>query len=233
MRHFFCLQIGPTLSGNRLPVPTSRAASLYIRLNKIQGRRFSPHLLRQEEYTANPTVYQQNVQINTPLTTDASGNIYFGFLIGPTPIGLQSGLARIAANGTGAWISAASIGGNAAVTNIAMSCAPALSHDGNTLYIATTMQTPDMDIWLRSIALPLLCVNRVRLKDPSSNQSAFIFDASTAAPTIGPDGDVYFGVLKIPSRTTTISGWLLHFNSDSHRKKFRENSRSKRYRHPL
>jgi hypothetical protein len=56
----------------------------------------------QNNFQADPTVYKQNVQINTPLTIDSHGNLFFGFLaVGPTTIGLQSGIARIAANGKG------------------------------------------------------------------------------------------------------------------------------------
>ena len=169
---------------------------------------------------ANPTVYQQNVQINTPLTTDANGNLYFGFLaLGPTPIGLQSGLARIAADGTGTWVSATSISGDASVTNVAMSCAPALSNDGNTLYIATTNTSAGYGYLVALNSTTLAVVNRVRVKDPSSNQDALIFDASSASPTVGPDDDVYFGVIENPFPNHNDRGWLLHFNSDLSQKK--------------
>ena len=46
-----------------------------------------------KNYKKNPTAYQQNVQIDTPLTHDANGNLYFGFLaLGATPLNLQSGV---------------------------------------------------------------------------------------------------------------------------------------------
>ncbi len=38
-------------------------------------------------------------------------------------------------------------------------------------------------------------------------------DDGTASPTVGPDGDVYFGVLENPWYTNHDRGWLLHFNS--------------------
>ena len=217
----FLPAIGPTLSGNQLFVPDF-AGRVVVRQTPDQARGTVSRRVfyGKKNYAANPTVYQQNVQINTPLTTDANGNLYFGFLaLGPTPIGLQSGLARIAANGTGTWVSATSIGGDASVTNVAMSCAPALSNDGNTLYIATTNANAGYGYLVAVNSTTLAVVNRVRLKDPSSNQDALIFDASSASPTVGPDGDVYFGVIENPFPNHNDRGWLLHFNSDLSQKK--------------
>ena len=53
----------------------------------------------------------------------------------------------------------------------------------------------------------------VFLKDPNTGNGAELSDDGTASPTVGPDGDVYFGVLEqnIPSHHDR--GWLLHFNS--------------------
>ena len=57
-------------------------------------------------------------------------------------------------------------------------------------------------------------INRVLLTDPSSGLDAFLFDGSSATPPVGPDGDVYFGVLENPFPDHNNRGWLLHFNSD-------------------
>lgn len=213
--------IGPTLSGGQLFVPDF-AGRIIVRHTPDTATSTVTRLVfyGKKNYAANPTVYQQNVQINTPLTTDANGTLYFGFLVlGPTPIGLQSGIARIAANGTGSWTSAATISGDPGVTNIAMSCAPALSNDGNTLYVATTNANAGYGYLTALNSTTLAAINRVRLKDPSSNQDALIFDASSAAPTVGPDGDVYFGVIENPFPNHNDRGWLLHFNSDLTQKK--------------
>lgn len=48
--------------------------------------------------------------------------------------------------------------------------------------------------------------------DPSSGLDATITDESSATPTVGPDGDVYFGVLENPFPSHNDRGWLLHFN---------------------
>src|SRR5262249_21261309 len=37
-------------------------------------------------------------------------------------------------------------------------------------------------------------------------------DDGTASPTIGPDGDVYYGVLENPFPENNDRGWLLHFD---------------------
>jgi hypothetical protein len=37
-------------------------------------------------------------------------------------------------------------------------------------------------------------------------------DDSSATPTVGPDGDVYYGVLENPFPDHNDRGWLLHFN---------------------
>ena len=100
-----------------------------------------------------------------------------------------------------------------------MSCAPALSNDGNTLYIATTNANAGYGYLVALNSTTLAVVNRVRLKDPSSNLDALIFDASSSSPTVGPDGDVYFGVLENPFPAHNDRGWLLHFNSDLSLKK--------------
>jgi hypothetical protein len=57
-------------------------------------------------------------------------------------------------------------------------------------------------------------ISRVRLKDAHTpvNDSPLL-DAGTASPTVGPDGDVYYGVLESPFYSNNLRGWLLHFNS--------------------
>jgi hypothetical protein len=49
--------------------------------------------------------------------------------------------------------------------------------------------------------------------DPHSGLAATISDNATASPTIGQDGDVYFGVLENPLGANHERGWLLHFDS--------------------
>ncbi len=53
----------------------------------------------------------------------------------------------------------------------------------------------------------------VYLKDPATGGAAALPDDGTAAPTIGPDNDVYFGVLEQNFPGHHARGWLLHFDS--------------------
>ena len=206
--------LGPTISGNQLFVPDI-AGRVLVRQNPDQakGAVTRRYFYGAKNYRKNPTVYAQNVQIDTPLTTDANGNLYFGFLVlGATPINLQSGLARIAPNGTGTWVSAAALSGDPAMIEVSVSSAPALSADGSILYV--TVDDGEFGYLLAVNSTTLALVSRVRLKDPSSGLDALVCNCSSATPTVGPDGDVYFGVLENPFPNHNDRGWMLHFSGD-------------------
>src|SRR5262249_57379763 len=54
---------------------------------------------------------------------------------------------------------------------------------------------------------------RVQLRDVrSATTNARIDDAGTASPMVGPDGDVYYGVLESPGGSNNLRGWMLHFD---------------------
>jgi hypothetical protein len=162
-------------------------------------------------YRANKKAYKQHVMIDTPITADNAGNIYFGFVVtGVTPLGLSSGIARIAANGVGTWVSAANAAGDSNITQVAQNCAPAVSRDQSTIYIAVSNGTAGYLLALDSTTLA--SKNKARLIDPSSGEDAFVSDNSSAAPVVGPDNDVYYGVLETNIPDHNDRGWLLHFN---------------------
>ena len=164
------------------------------------------------EYQTHRVAYNKAVQISTPLTADASRNIFFGFTVsGATNAGLKSGIARISLAGNGIWTSAATASGDPTMTQVAMNCAPAISNDGQTVYIAVSNGSSGYLLGLDSTTLAPKY--KVALLDPASGQKAQIFNDSTASPTIGPDGDVYYGVLENPF-THNDRGWLLHFSAD-------------------
>ncbi len=206
--------MGPTISGNQLFVPDI-AGRVLVRQNPDQATGKISHLYFYgvKNYNHDPAAYKTNVQIDTPLTADANGNLFFGFLaLGSTPINLQSGLARISSAGQGTWVSAAALSGDSSITEVSISCAPALSSDGTILYVAVDDGTAGYLLAVNSTTLALL--SRVRLTDPSSGMDASIYSGSSATPTVGPDGDVYFGVLENPYPNHNDRGWLLHYNSD-------------------
>ena len=169
-------------------------------------------------YQADPQAYNTTVMIDTPITADNAGNIYFGFLVtGSNPLGLTSGIARIDTNGNGTWIGAGAAANDSSITQVAMNCAPAISVDQSTIYIAVSNGSTGYLVGLD--AATLAPKSRARLYDPAQHQSAWVNDDSSAAPTIGPDGDVYYGVLESDFPGHNCRGWLLHFSADLTREK--------------
>ena len=164
------------------------------------------------QWKAHRSAYDKAVQITTPLTAGPDGSVYFGFTVtGATPAHLSSGIARIDAHGHATWITAARAAGNRAVTGVAISCAPALSPSGTTVYITVTSPTRGFLAGLNATTLKPRF--HVLLKDPVSGRPALISTSSSASPTVGPDGDVYYGVLENPFPSHDDRGWLLHYNA--------------------
>ncbi len=86
-------------------------------------------------YAQNPSAFNATVFVDTPITSDAQGNLFFGFAVtGPNPANLSGGIARIGADGSGSWVAASTASGNPSMTKAAMNSAPALSADGKTVY---------------------------------------------------------------------------------------------------
>jgi hypothetical protein len=160
----------------------------------------------------NRSTYDRAVQITTPLTAGPRGSLYFGFTVtGATPAHLSSGIARIDGHGHATWISAAAAAGTPAVNGVALNCAPALSPSGTTVYITVTSPTRATLVGLDAATLKPRF--HVMLRDPASGAPAFISDSSSASPTVGPDGDVYYGVLENPFPEHDDRGWLLHYDA--------------------
>jgi hypothetical protein len=164
-------------------------------------------------YTAAKAELDAAVMVSTPITVDAAGNVFFGFYVGAAnSAGLQSGLARIAANGAGSWSAAGVLANDNTMDRVAMNSAPALSTDGATVYVAVS-NAAGKGYLLALDSATLAPVARVALLDPKSGQPARITSDSTASPTVGPDGDVYYGVLESAQGSNNSRGWLLHFNA--------------------
>jgi hypothetical protein len=168
-------------------------------------------------YQANQAAFNATVFIDTPITSDGSGNIYFGVRVtGSNPLGLQSGIARIDAQGNATFVTARAAAGNdSRIGEVPINCAPALSNDGKTLYIAVRSAITESFADLVGIDSTTLAPKfKVHLLDPRDGGSndAAVFDISSATPTVGPDGDVYYGIFGNPFNGSR--GWMLHFSAD-------------------
>jgi len=164
------------------------------------------------QWKAHPSVYNKAVHVTTPLTAGPDGAVYFGFTVtGRTPAHLSSGIARIGADGHATWIRARAAAGSRAITRVAINCAPALSPDGTTLYLALAGHRRSMLAGLSATTLQPRF--RALLKDPRTGRRALLLSSSTASPTVGPDGDVFYGIEENPFGTHDGRGWLLHYNA--------------------
>jgi hypothetical protein len=170
-------------------------------------------------YNAAPAIYNANVFINTPITVDAQGNLYFGFAVtGATAANLAGGIARIDASGNGKWVSAAAATGVATMNKAAMNSAPALSSDAATVYAAVNTApsaTQNQTGYLLALDSGTLATKaKAALTDPATQAPAWVSDDGTASPTVGPDGHVYFGVLESNFGSHNGRGWMLQFDAN-------------------
>ena len=168
------------------------------------------------EYQANAAAYNSSIFVNTPITADAAGNIYFGFRVqgtAPAPLGTtESGFARIDVNGNATYVLASQAANDSLVTLVSHNVAPAFSNDGNTLYVVAK---PSGSLTFAKLLglnpTTLETKYSVTLKDPRNGSPALVSDNGTASPMVAPDGDVYFGVLV---GNNGSRGFLLRFSGD-------------------
>lgn len=169
-------------------------------------------------YNANAAAHNSTIFVNTPITADAAGNIYFGFRVqgtAPAPLNTtQSGYARISSNGFGTYVLAGTAANNDPNINlVSHNLAPALSNDGSTLYVVVRATNTSAYGYLLGLDPTTLQTKySVFLRDPRNNNGAVISDLGTSSPMVAPDGDVYFGVLGNPNNGSR--GFLLHFSGD-------------------
>ena len=169
-------------------------------------------------YAQNPASFNGTVFVDTPITSDAQGNLYFGFAVtGPNPANLSGGIARIGADGSGTWVAASAASGDAAMTKATMNSAPALSLDGRTVYVSVNAPVVPGVVqagYLLALDSTTLATKaKVALKDPLNGANARVSDDGTASPTVTTNRDVFFGVLENQFGSHDARGWLLHFNS--------------------
>ena len=98
-----------------------------------------------------------------------------------------------------------------------MNSAPALSTDAKTLYVAVNSAPAAGSVqggYLLALdSATLATKGKALLLDPGTGTRARISDDATASPTVGPDGDVFFGVLESTFGAHNARGWLLHFDA--------------------
>ena len=173
-------------------------------------------------YLANESAYNSSIFINTGLTVDSSGNVYFGFTeTGTNPSGINDGgIVRISPTGTAAYTLAYSAVGqnNDSNWNPAMGASPAISNDGSTVYIGIndsgySLNGNEFESYLVGLNSTTLAPEySVQLIDPSSGNGAGLIDESTSGPMVAPDGTVFQGVFGNPYNGSR--GYLLHFSAD-------------------
>lgn len=170
-------------------------------------------------YQANAAAFNSTVFINTPITADSSGNVFFGFRVNgtaPAPLSTtQSGFARIDPNGNATYVLAGTAASDANIGYDTHNSAPALSNDQTTVYVVTKSPSTETYGYLLGLDSTTLATKyKVFLKDPRSNNAnnATILDDSTASPMVGPDNDIYFGIFGNPANGSR--GFMLHFSSD-------------------
>lgn len=160
----------------------------------------------------------KSIKICTPFTSDANGNLWFGYLVGsplPGQLGLlgTGGVVRISTSGEAVFRSAESLGVGLDLTRPALNSAPALSRDGRSVYFAIRGNSYDTSYLVKLDANSLVPEATVALKDPSlSGDAAFEIDESSASPMVGPDGHVFYGVFGFYYRES--HGWMLQFDGN-------------------
>ena len=164
------------------------------------------------QWKAHPSVYNKAVHVTTPLTAAPDGSVYFGFTVtGRTPAHLSSGIARIDAQGHATWIRARAAAGGPGITGVAINCAPALSPDGTTLYIALT--GPRRSVLAGLSATTLQPRFHALLKDPLTGLAGHDPEQLDRRTNGRAGRRRFYGIEENPFGTHDARGWLLHFNA--------------------
>ena len=166
-------------------------------------------------YTSNAAGMNAGLFVSTPITSDSRGRLYFGVrAVGSNPLAIASALVRLDPNGQGFMFSpAAATAGT--VSEIGMNCAPALSADEQTVYVAArgAASSPGFLMAVRTSDMTLR-VSRL-LVDPVTGNPALVPNDGTSSPMVAPDGRVFYGVLESPFGTNAVRGWMLQFNGST------------------
>ena len=177
-------------------------------------------------YTASSAAARGNVFINTPITSDASGDIFFGYQVthtvtlGGVTLNAGGGIARITPAGVATYVQASTAAGDSNIQKVVMNAAPAISNDGKTVYVAVTTATGTGSGSGYLLALDntnastMATTGKAPLMDVNTpTNTARLAEQGSASPMVAPNGDVYFGVLENTNQFHS-RGWMLHFNSN-------------------
>ena len=88
-------------------------------------------------YNQDPDAFNNAIQICTPITVDSTSAIFISAIFRAasrfrvTRDGIPSGLARVELDGTGTFVAASALAGDANIQKVVYNCAPALSIDGS------------------------------------------------------------------------------------------------------
>jgi Bacterial Ig-like domain (group 3) len=222
-----CLAKGP--NGPRLYYPNAGGVLSYVDgVNSDTPTTPKPAVFYTSvnNYLAGKTQFDGSVFINTPVTADSNGNLFFGFRIqgkAPAPFnGSQlGGYARIDANGNGSFVFAGDATGDPNIINDVMNAGPALSNDEKTVYVVCKGplnggNNGDGSFYggylVALDSATLATKSKVFIADPRPGYPPMdLLDDSTSSPMVAPDGDVFFGSHQYQ---TGSRGFLLHYSAD-------------------
>jgi len=218
----------PVLCGTRLYYPGAGGTIYYI--DNIDGTPTAPTQLcfyGLSTYQSDTTGFNTNVFVDSPITADSQGNLFFGFRIfgtvGPftVPSGQYvGGYARIGSNGSGTYVMAGSMTADTLMTVDVPNAAPALSNDESTLYVFARDPADAGNAYICGLDSATLATKYERfITDPRpTNGLARPGESLTSSTVIAPDGDVYMG-LTTGNPVDGERGVLAHYSGDLSREK--------------
>ena len=132
-------------------------------------------------YSMNPTGFAAAIQICTPISSDALGNLFFGYVSSGDPLppgypnGIPSGLARVSSTGVGSFVAASSMCGDNSIQKVAYNCSPAFSADGTTVYVTVNNSSGKGYLCALNNSTTLLTKSSALLYDPRSTPSNILY----------------------------------------------------------
>lgn len=181
-------------------------------------------------HAANAAWCDANIKISTPIMADGRGNMWFGYYVGDSfnqnatvtiPGGFpdvgRGGIVRMNTAGTAVFVKATTAAGDSTMRFVANACAPALSNDAGSIYMAVNSSISNSPGYLLKLnATTLTTQAKVMPTEPQDGNASGIQGSSSGCPMVGPDGDVYFGTFGRNGWTDyrESHGWMQHYNAN-------------------